>query len=793
MKNQILNARTILLLLVLLLTTGVFIVSMEPTKASDYPPSTESTVRSLPQTLLIFSHANEVWAIDLATNNTFVLGEWAGFYNYEIEFATLQNLYGGKISFSSLDGVDNSLLGDLYRTIQNPFEPERAISTYMSAVNDTSWLLITRNDREETRINISELGGQFPLLPIGWLSSKDVLIAEFTPSGSHCTAYYILDIVSRTLTEIPLVEVVGHHLTTMVGSYPNTLLAVNADNNLTEIDLGTFTTLRQWDVELDYLWGWLNSVDIALFQQELAEFNRRRLSQPNTDPFLYWPVPSNHTIACGIACYPGHVGTDIGTSTSNNTPIYATSYGIVTTIVNDQPYGYNRVISPSRGNYVHIQHDNDYYTAYYHMTSNIQVVPGQRVVPGTLLGYGSNSGYTCGTQPANSGCMGYLGSYYHLHFEVQGNCGSAACWIDPFAENLWILNSNGSVKDPPPPDTIAPTVSISSGPNTWVTQTSAIFSWTGSDNQTPTNNLLYRYRLAGITDWTEWVTNTTHTFTNLANGWYSFEVQARDLAWYESSVVVRNFGVDTENPSNPTSVNPGCTATNDDWQNTCTDPAFTWSGAGDGNGSGVKDYHVYWGTNPSGTPDTWRSTSDFDPPAISAPGGVATYYLRVATRDNVGHEAIPTTLFSLRYDNSNPVGNPLINGGASTVNNVTVQIQHQGTDTGSGIAYVLLTNDGTSWQSTPSNSIIPWSILGINRQWNPVWVQLEDGAGNRSPVYALQACLDLYPASPSSNGYRLWSAGSTSAGGQASSSSFLLAQTVGQTPSGLVLSSSSYR
>lgn len=74
-----------------------------------------------------------------------------------------------------------------------------------------------------------------------------------------------------------------------------------------------------------------------------------------------------------------------------------------------------------------------------------------------------------------------------------------------------------------------------------------------------------------------------------------------------------------------------------------------------------------------------------------------------------------------------------------------------------------------------------------------MWVQLEDGAGNRSIVHELQTCLDLYPALPSSSSYRLWNNGITSAGGNSNSASFQLTNTAGQTASGALLTSGSYQ
>ncbi|MCZ7668074.1 MAG: hypothetical protein M5U34_13210 [Chloroflexi bacterium] len=96
-------------------------------------------------------------------------------------------------------------------------------------------------------------------------------------------------------------------------------------------------------------------------------------------------------------------------------------------------------------------------------------------------------------------------------------------------------------------------------------------------------------------------------------------------------------------------------------------------------------------------------------------------------------------------------------------------------------------------QALSPETAVPWSLLDLNRQWNPMWVQLEDGAGNRSIVHELQTCLDLYPALPSSSSYRLWNNGITSAGGNSNSASFQLTNTAGQTASGALLTNGSYQ
>jgi hypothetical protein len=114
------------------------------------------------------------------------------------------------------------------------------------------------------------------------------------------------------------------------------------------------------------------------------------------------------------------------------------------------------------------------------------------------------------------------------------------------------------------------------------------------------------------------------------------------------------FKYDATAPSNPTSANPDCTATSGVWQNTCSDPNFTWSGATDG-GSGVAGYNLYWGTAITGTtPATWTTSAAYNPPA--APSGVP-HYLRVQTQDNAGNWSAWTAppLFTFQYDSVPPI------------------------------------------------------------------------------------------------------------------------------------------
>ena len=74
------------------------------------------------------------------------------------------------------------------------------------------------------------------------------------------------------------------------------------------------------------------------------------------------------------------------------------------------------------------------------------------------------------------------------------------------------------------PDTI-----ITSGPEGIINETTVTFTWIGKDREVPAEELLYSYRLEPLyPEWSDWTSATTVTYTNLSEGWYKFEVKAKN-------------------------------------------------------------------------------------------------------------------------------------------------------------------------------------------------------------------------------------------------------------------------
>ena len=91
---------------------------------------------------------------------------------------------------------------------------------------------------------------------------------------------------------------------------------------------------------------------------------------------------------------------------------------------------------------------------------------------------------------------------------------------------LLVVTTSGG----PPPDTIPPDTTITSSLcGTTVTTASVTVNWTGSDNVTPTGNLVYAYSLDGGA-YSSYGSATSNIFNNLTNASHTVSVKAKDVA-----------------------------------------------------------------------------------------------------------------------------------------------------------------------------------------------------------------------------------------------------------------------
>lgn len=278
-------------------------------------------------------------------------------------------------------------------------------------------------------------------------------------------------------------------------------------------------------------------------------------------------------------------------------------------------------------------------------------------------------------------------------------------------------------------------------------------------------------------------TDTSWQLTVPRDGTYYWHVRAGDGDLPSDWSDTWSFHVDAS-PPNPPSISVGGSGCggipNNGWQNTCNDPAFTWS-ATDVGGSDIEAYYYCWSTNSDCNPTTRTTSTSFAPAAIAPVDGTATYYLNVRARDKMNHDSSLAS-FGVRYDGTRPTVSIQINGGAETTNQTNVLLNLSASDTGSGVAGVRISNNNLIWSDwQPYAEVIPWTLPALDRRTHAVYVQVRDHAGNESTIASDGIDLDLYPPMPHSTNYRICQ-DVIDVGGSAgtASASYSLVSTIGQ-------------
>lgn len=297
---------------------------------------------------------------------------------------------------------------------------------------------------------------------------------------------------------------------------------------------------------------------------------------------------------------------------------------------------------------------------------------------------------------------------------------------------------------PTNPTAVSPGCTATS--NVWQnTCSNANFTWSGAtDAGSGIAGYYYYWGTSGTADPATWTTAAAYDPASIPSGdTYYLRVKTQDNAGNVSSpATLFVLKYDGTAPTNPALVTPGCTATSNVWQNTCSDANFTWSGASDGS-SGVAGYYYYWGTSSTADPITWTTSAAFNPPAIASGN---TYHLRVKTQDNAGNTSGAITLFVLRYDGTAPANPTAVSPGCTATSNVWQNICSDVSLTWSGAS------DGSSgvagyyyyWGTSSNADPITWTTSAA---YNPpaiasgttyfLRVKTQDNAGNTSSPVTL--------------------------------------------------------
>jgi len=109
--------------------------------------------------------------------------------------------------------------------------------------------------------------------------------------------------------------------------------------------------------------------------------------------------------------------------------------------------------------------------------------------------------------------------------------------------------------------------------------------------------------------------------------------------------------------------------------------------------------------------------------------GTKTVYAQFS--DSVGNESVTYT-DSILLDTTRPTGSVAIDAGASGTTTTTVTLALAGSDTGSGVSHIRLSNDNLAWSPwQPYGSTASW-VLSAGEGRKTVYVQFRDAAGNVS-------------------------------------------------------------
>jgi murein DD-endopeptidase MepM/ murein hydrolase activator NlpD len=136
-----------------------------------------------------------------------------------------------------------------------------------------------------------------------------------------------------------------------------------------------------------------------------------------------WTQPLRADVGSGFrtADRPTHQGVDL--IVGKGTPIHAASAGVVKTVkcnINPPSWGCDRdgdpILTTGCGWYVDIEHADKVVTRYCHQLHRPDVVEGQQVTAGQVLGVSGSSGHSSGP---------------HLHFEVHLGDSSPLSAVDP--------------------------------------------------------------------------------------------------------------------------------------------------------------------------------------------------------------------------------------------------------------------------------------------------------------------------------------------------------------------------
>ncbi len=205
----------------------------------------------------------------------------------------------------------------------------------------------------------------------------------------------------------------------------------------------------------------------------------------------------------------------------------------------------------------------------------------------------------------------------------------------------------------------APTVALGQTPPPLSNQSSATFAFSGTgDASTPSDQLAFEVSLDGSAFV---AASSPATYTGLADGSHTFQVEAIDLDGIVSTPASYTWHVDTTAPVSHVSALPYATSQ--------TSFSVSWSGSDGSQGSGIQSYSIYVSTD-GGAFVPWLTATTATTATFNAQIG-HTYGFYSTAEDNAGnieapHSTADATITTTLTPWQNPV-NPLEVNGSSTI------------------------------------------------------------------------------------------------------------------------------
>jgi chitodextrinase len=277
-------------------------------------------------------------------------------------------------------------------------------------------------------------------------------------------------------------------------------------------------------------------------------------------------------------------------------------------------------------------------------------------------------------------------------------------------------------------DTTPPTATISSQPASLTNSTSASFSFSGSDNVTPANQLTFQCSLDGAAFSS---CSSPQAYSGLAAGSHTFQVKATDQAGNVSAPASYTWTIDTSAPTAPTNLT--ATAVSASQIN------LTWTAATDD--TGVTNYQI---TRNGSVIATVGNVTSYNNTGLS-PSTLYTY--SVLAIDGAGNQGAASGQASATTQSSSDTTPPTVSMSApannATVSGTSVTVSANASDN-VGVVGVQFKLDGAnlSAEDTTSPYSITWNSTTATNGTHTLTAVARDAAGNTTTATSVSVTVN---------------------------------------------------